>query len=131
MLGRLALEAKTIIATLSDLYEKGVLTMTDRLKLKVDKEESFFAQQAQQQIKTLREKAAQENSQRYQDEHKYHCFRCGTKSLVEIQKGKVSIDLCVNEKCGALHLDAGELDALFDDQGFVKKARKSIFDIFK
>jgi len=41
--------------------------MTDRLKLKVDKEESFFAQQAQQQIKNLREKAAQENSQKYQD----------------------------------------------------------------
>ena len=62
MLARLALETKTIIATLSDFYEKGVLTMTDRLKLKVDKEESFFAQQAQQQIKNLREKAAQENS---------------------------------------------------------------------
>ena len=105
--------------------------MSDHLKLKVNKEDSFFAQQAQQQIKDLREKAGQENSQKYQDEHKYHCFRCGTKSLVEIQKGNVTIDLCVNEKCGALHLDAGELDALFQDQGFVKNARKSIFDVFK
>ena len=105
--------------------------MSDHLKLKVNQEDSYFAQQAQQQIKDLREAAAQENNQKYQDEHKYHCFRCGTKSLVEIQKGKVSIDLCVNEKCGALHLDAGELDALFEDQAFVKKARKSIFDIFK
>ena len=105
--------------------------MTDHLKLKVNKEDSFFAQHAQEQIKALREKAAQDNSQKYQDEHKDHCFRCGTKSLVEVQKGKVSIDLCVNEKCGALHLDAGELDALFEDQGFVKNARKSIFDIFK
>ncbi len=105
--------------------------MSDHLKLKVNKEDSFFVQKEQEQIKALREKAAQDNSQKYQDEHKYHCFRCGTKSLVEIQKGKISIDLCVNEKCGALHLDAGELDALFEDLSFVKKARKSIFDIFK
>lgn len=105
--------------------------MSDNLKLKVNKEDSYFAQQAQNQIKELREKSAKETNQKYLDEHKYHCFRCGTKSLVEIQKGNVSIDLCVNEKCGALHLDAGELDALFEDQGFVKKARKSIFDIFK
>lgn len=105
--------------------------MSDHLKSKVNKEDSFFAQKEQEQIKALREKAAQDNSQKYQDEHKYHCFRCGTKSLIEIQKGKISIDLCVNEKCGALHLDAGELDALFEDQSFVKKARKSIFDIFK
>jgi len=105
--------------------------MSDRLKVKVNKEESYFAQQEQQMIKNLREKAAKENDQKYRDEHKYHCFRCGTKSLVEIQKGNVSIDLCVNEKCGALHLDAGELDDLFAEQGFVKKARKSIFEIFK
>ena len=105
--------------------------MSDHLKLKVNKEDSYFAQQAQEQIKDLREQSAREANQKYQDEHKYHCFRCGTKSLVEIQKGKVTIDLCVNEKCGALHLDAGELDALFEDQGFVKKARKSIFDVFK
>lgn len=105
--------------------------MSDHLKLKVSKEDSYFAQQAQNQIKELREKSAQESNQKYQDEHKYHCFRCGTKSLVEIQKGKVSIDICVNEKCGALHLDAGELDALFADQAFVKKARSSIFDVFK
>jgi hypothetical protein len=105
--------------------------MSDHLKLKVNKEDSFFAQKEQEKIKALREKAAQDNSQKYQDEHKYHCFRCGTESLVEIQKGKISIDLCVNEKCGALHLDAGELDALFEDLSFVKKARKSIFDIFR
>ena len=105
--------------------------MSDHLKLKVNKEDSYFAQQAQEQIKDLREQSAREANQKYQDEHKYHCFRCGTKSLVEIQKGNVTIDLCVNEKCGALHLDAGELDALFEDQGFVKKARKSIFDVFK
>lgn len=107
--------------------------MAEHLKVKaqVSKEDSFFAQQAQEQIKHLREKAAQEGDLKYRQEHQYHCFRCGTESLVEIQKGKVSVDICVNEKCGALHLDAGELDALLEDSDFVKKARKSIFDIFK
>ena len=105
--------------------------MPEKIKLKVDKEESYFAQQEQEQIKKLRAKAAQDHDQQYREDHKYHCFRCGTKSLVEIQKGSVSIDLCVNDKCGALHLDAGELDELFAEKGFVKKARSSIFDIFK
>ena len=105
--------------------------MSDKLKIKVNKEDSYFAQQEQEKIKNLRDNAAKENDQKYRDEHKYHCFRCGTRSLVEVQKGNVSVDICVNEKCGALHLDAGELDALFADQGFVKKARKSIFDVFK
>lgn len=107
--------------------------MTEHLKVKaqVNKEDSFFAQQAQQQIKELREKSAQEGDRKYREEHQYHCFRCGTESLVEIQKGKVSVDICVNEQCGALHLDAGELDLLLEDTEFVKKARKSIFDIFK
>ena len=105
--------------------------MSDHLKLQMNKEDQFFAQQAREQVKALREKNEQEASQKYRDEHKYHCFRCGTKSLVEIQKGNVSVDICVNEKCGALHLDAGELDVLFENQAFVKKARKSIFDLFK
>jgi len=105
--------------------------MPEKIKLKVDKEDSYFAQQEQEQIKKLRAQAAQDNDQQYRDDHKYHCFRCGTKSLIEIQKGSVSIDLCVNDQCGALHLDAGELDELFAEQGFVKKARSSILDIFK
>ena len=105
--------------------------MSDHLKLQMNKEDHFFAQKAQEQVKTLRVKSAQEANQKYRDEHEYHCFRCGTKSLVEIQKGNVSVDICVNEKCGALHLDAGELDVLFENQAFVKKARKSIFDLFK
>ena len=107
--------------------------MAEHLKVKaqVSKEESFFAQQAQEQIKELRKKAAHEGDRKYREEHSYHCFRCGTESLVEIQKGNVSVDICVNEECGALHLDAGELDALLQDSEFVKKARKSIFDLFR
>lgn len=109
--------------------------MSEHLKLQVNKqlckEDAFFAQQEQQQIRDLREKASQDSDQKYRDDHQYHCFRCGTESLVEIQKGKVAVDICVNEKCGALHLDAGELDALLEDREFIKKARKGIFDIFK
>lgn len=109
--------------------------MSEHLKLQVNKqlckEDTFFAQQEQQQIRELREKAAQDSDQKYRGDHQYHCFRCGTESLVEIQKGKVAIDICVNDKCGALHLDAGELDALLEDREFIKKARKGIFDIFK
>lgn len=109
--------------------------MSEHLKLQVkaqmSKEDVFFAQQQQEKIKALREKAAHDSNKKYREEHQYHCFRCGTESLVEIQKGKVSVDICVNDKCGALHLDAGELDALFEDRDFIKTARKSIFDIFK
>ena len=105
--------------------------MSEHVKIKVSKEDSYFADKAKQQIKSLREQADQEANQKYKEDHKYHCFRCGTKSLVEIQKGDVVIDMCVNDKCGALHLDAGELEALFEDREFVKKARKSIFDLFK
>ncbi len=102
-----------------------------QVKTQVSKEDAFFAQQEQERIKALREKAALDSDKKYREDHQYHCFRCGTKSLVEIQKGKVSVDICVNDKCGALHLDAGELDALLEDRDFVKTARKSIFDIFK
>jgi len=105
--------------------------LTVQVKAQVSKEDAFFAQQQQEQIRSLREKSAQDSDQKYRAEHEYHCFRCGTKSLVEIQKGKVAVDICVNEKCGALHLDAGELDALLEDREFIKKARKGIFDIFK
>lgn len=102
-----------------------------QVKAQVGKEDAFFAQQEQELIKTLREKAAHDSNRKYREDHQYHCFRCGTQSLVEVQKGKVSVDICVNDNCGALHLDAGELDTLLDDRDFVKTARKSIFDIFK
>lgn len=105
--------------------------MSEHLKFKVNNEDSYFAQLAQEQIKDLREKTLKEEDGKYRESHEYHCFRCGTQSLIEIQKGPVSVDICVNENCGALHLDAGELDQLLEDQGFIKKARSSIFDIFK
>ena len=104
----------------------------DRLILKCgDSEEVFFQQQQVEQIKALREKAAKESTEKYNEEHQYHCFRCGTPSLVEIQKGKCTIDICVNEDCGAIHLDSGELEAMLQDKDLIKGIKKSVFDLFK
>lgn len=97
----------------------------------IDKEDLFFKQKEREQIRALREKAQKECTERYCNEHKHHCFRCGTQSLVEIQKGKCIVDICVNENCGAIHLDAGELEGMLDDKNLIKDIRKSIFDIFK
>ena len=104
----------------------------ERIKIRCgDSEDIFFKQREQEQIKALREKAKKESSEQYCGAHKYHCFRCGTQSLVEIQKGKCIIDICINENCGAIHLDAGELEAMLQDKRLIKDVRKSIFDIFK
>lgn len=106
--------------------------MTDeRLIICVQSEEVYFNQEDQDKIRALREKAAKEKQDQYRDDHKSHCFRCGSKSLVEIQKGNVTIDICVNEGCGAVHLDPGELEALLEDPNLIKKAKNSIFNIFK
>ena len=108
------------------------MSKKDRIILKCgDSEEVYFQQQQAEQIKALREKAAKEGAGQYSEEHKYHCFRCGTDSLVEVQKGKCIIDICVNEGCGAVHLDPGELEAMLQDKNLIKDVKKSIFSIFK
>jgi Zn-finger nucleic acid-binding protein len=43
----------------------------------------------------------------------------------------VKVDVCVNEKCGAMHLDPGELEMIMKDQGGLDKIRKAVFSIFK
>ena len=101
------------------------------LIIKVQAEEIYFNQEEQDKIKALREKAAKEKQEQYCEDHKYHCFRCGSQSLVEIQKGNVAIDVCVNEGCGAVHLDPGELEALLKDTGLIKSVRNSISNVFK
>jgi hypothetical protein len=108
------------------------MSKKDRIILKCgDSEEVYFQQQQAEQIKALREKVAQEGASQYNEDHKYHCFRCGTDSLVEVQKGKCIIDICVNEGCGAVHLDPGELEAMLQDKNLIKDVKKSIFSIFK
>ena len=94
-------------------------------------EEAFFAKRDQQRLRELREKAKEEVTKKYTEEHKYHCFRCGTQSLAEIDEGKVKIDICVNENCGAIHLDPGELKEIIKDQRALSAAKNAFLSVFK
>ena len=68
---------------------------------------------------------------KYCEVHRYHCFRCKTKSLAEIDEGKVKIDICVNKDCGAIHLDPGELKEIIKDQGALSAAKNAFLSVFK
>ena len=94
-------------------------------------EQAYFAKSDESKLRELRKKAAEETNKKYAEEHKYHCFRCGTKSLAEIDEGKVKVDICVNENCGAIHLDPGELKELVKDQGALSAAKKAFLSVFK
>ena len=100
-------------------------------KSKEGSEAAFFSEQDQKKLKALRKKAADEANKKYREEHKYHCFRCGTESLAEIDEGKVKIDICVNKDCGALHLDPGELKELIKDKKALPAAKKAFLSVFK
>jgi len=110
--------------------------MTDkRVSVKIQpkkgSEEAYFAEQDQQKLRELRERAATEATKKYCEEHKYHCFRCGTKSLAEIDEGNVKIEICVNENCGAVHLDPGELRQIIKDQKALSVAKNAFLSVFK
>ena len=94
-------------------------------------EESYFAEKDAERLKKLRLKATEEATKKYAEEHKYHCFRCGTQSLAEISEGNVKIDVCVNENCGAIHLDPGELGEIIKDQKALSSAKKAFMSVFK
>ena len=94
-------------------------------------EEAFFAERDQRKLRELREKAAEEATKKYCEEHKYHCFRCGSQSLAEIDEGNVKIDICVNENCGAIHLDPGELKEIIKDQRALSAAKNAFLSVFK
>jgi Zn-finger nucleic acid-binding protein len=51
--------------------------------------------------------------------------------LAEIDEGKVKIDICVNENCGAIHLDPGELEELIKNQSVLSAAKKAFLSVFK
>ena len=102
-----------------------------KIKGEMGDEELYFKEQEQNQIKNLREKSAEEVNEKYCEEHKDHCFRCGTRSLVEVDRGDVKIDICVNKDCGAMHLDPGELEAIMKDQKSIITVSKAIFNVFK
>ena len=94
-------------------------------------EQAFFAEQDQRKLRKLRKKAAKEATKTYSEEHKHHCFRCGTQSLAEIDEGKVKIEICVNKNCGAVHLDPGELKEIIKDQKALSAAKKAFLSVFK
>ena len=102
-----------------------------KIKLSSDMENAFFQEQEQQLIKKMREKVKDESDRKYREEHRSHCFRCGTPSLVDVERGKVKIDICVNENCGAVHLDPGELDEIIKDQKAIVNIRTALFRVFK
>jgi len=99
--------------------------------LKKGSEQAFFAKKDQQKLKNLRKKAAEETTKKYSEKHKYHCFRCGTQSLAEIDEGNVKVDVCVNENCGAVHLDPGELSEIIKDKKALAAAKKAFLSVFK
>jgi len=102
-----------------------------KIQPKKGTEEAFFAERDQHKLRELRKKAAGEATKQYCEEHKYHCFRCGTQSLAEIDEGNVKIDICVNENCGAIHLDPGELKEIIKDQSALSGAKNAFLSVFK
>ena len=102
-----------------------------KIQPKKGSEEAYFLERDQEALRQLRKKVAQEADKKYSDEHKYHCFRCGTKSLAEIDEGDVKVEVCVNENCGAIHLDPGELQAILKNQSALKAAKDAFLSVFK
>jgi len=51
---------------------------------------------------------------------------------VEVEHKNVNIDICVNEGCGAVHLDPGEMEKILEgEKGVFTKVKTSIFMVFK
>lgn len=109
--------------------------MADKVSVKIQPEkgteEMFFLEQDLKKMKEFREKCQKEATGKYCEEHNYHCFRCGSKSLVEIDRGDVKIDICVNKGCGAVHLDPGELERILKDEKSLNSIRKAFLNVFK
>ena len=102
-----------------------------KIQPKKGSEGAFFAEQDQRKLRELRKKASEEATNKYCEEHKNHCFRCGTQSLAEIDEGNVKIDICVNKNCGAIHLDPGELKEIIKDQSSLSAAKNAFLSVFK
>ena len=101
------------------------------IQAEMDKEELYFKEEDAKLIRDLRDRHKKETDEEYHKTHSYHCFRCGTRSLVEVDRGDIKIDICANENCGAVHLDPGELEKLMEDEMAIKGIRKSFLSIFK
>lgn len=95
----------------------------------VNLEEEYFHREEQAKLAKLREeaarKAAAEEKEKLRELHHLRCGKCGTKMDTQLYKG-VEIEIC--PACGAVLLDAGELEKLAgaDQSGIVS----SIADLF-
>jgi len=106
--------------------------VNERIIVKPSEEELYFKEKDRLLIEKLRRDALKEAEESYSSAHKNHCFRCGTHSLVEIDYQNVNIDICVNEGCGAVHLDPGEIEKILEgEKGVFKSVKNSVFSIFK
>jgi hypothetical protein len=85
--------------------------------IETSEEDLHFGAQERKKIEKLRAAAAKEANETYSNAHKNHCFRCGTHSLAEVDHKNFEIDICVNEGCGAVHLDPGELEKNLEGEG--------------
>jgi len=104
----------------------------NRIVINASEEELHFREQEKKKIEELRATAAKEANEGYSDAHKNHCFRCGTHSLVEVDHKGIKIDICVNDGCGAVHLDPGEMEKILKgERGVFGKVKNSVFSVFK
>ena len=103
-----------------------------RIVIKASDEDIHFQEQDRLLIEKRRAAAAKEANEAYSSAHKNHCFRCGTHSLIEVDHKNVKIDMCVNEGCGAVHLDPGEMEKILEgEMGVFGKVKYTVFSVFK
>ena len=52
--------------------------------------------------------------------------------MIEIDHGRIKIDMCVNADCGAVHLDPGEMEKILEgERGLFYKVKHSLFSVFR
>jgi hypothetical protein len=104
----------------------------ERLIIKPTDEDAHFREMDKAKLEKLRADAKKESEKAYVEAHRNHCFRCGTHSLAEVEFKNVHVDICVNEGCGAVHLDPGEMEKLLDgEKNIFGKIKKSVLSTFK
>ena len=95
-------------------------------------EDLYFQEQDRKKIEELRAKATKDADEAYLNNHRYHCFRCGTPTLVEVAYRGIKIDLCVKEGCGAVHLDPGEMEKILEgEKALFYKVKLALSTVFR
>lgn len=81
-------------------------------------EEEYFHRKEQEALKKMREQMAQEKQAQEDEASALHCPKCAG-ILKEMTFAGVSIDRC--EACGGVWLDAGEIERLKNEGGWLTK----------